>query len=78
MSQSSIISNGSLYWGMPSSMIPRSLKLIKSDIKINNLNSLLRIWVSQLVENALEHNATYIEVRFYCWGINGFDVIDDG
>ncbi len=34
--------------------------------------------MSQLIENALEWKAQYIEVHLYEKGIQGFDLIDDG
>eukprot|EP00347_Sterkiella_histriomuscorum_P000590 403375263 len=49
-----------------------------SDIKVRDLDTLLRIWVIQLVENALERGAKYIEVCLYQLGKEGFDVIDNG
>jgi DNA mismatch repair ATPase MutL len=53
--------------------------LFKSDIRIEELDSQLRVWVVQLIENAAyERHAQSIEVRFIHKGAEGFDVIDDG
>ena len=49
-----------------------------SDIRVTDLDSLLRIWVSQMLENALERWAKYIEVHLHEKGVQGFDVVDDG
>lgn len=53
-------------------------KFIDSDIKSINLVRLLRTWMSQLIDNSLSGNPTYIEVRFYDKGSNGFDIVDNG
>ena len=53
-------------------------KFIDSDIKSINLVRLLRTWMSQLIDNSLSSNPTYIEVRFYDKGCNGFDIVDNG
>jgi Histidine kinase-, DNA gyrase B-, and HSP90-like ATPase len=52
--------------------------LYTSDIPMGDLDSQLKIWTCQLLENALEAKATKIEVRFLKMGTEGFDVIDDG
>ena len=53
--------------------------IFTSDIKIEDLDCQLRVWIVQLIENAAyEHNAKSIEVRFLHKGAEGFDVIDDG
>ena len=39
---------------------------------------LLRVWIAQILENALEGGANNIEVKFYRKAINGFDIIYDG
>lgn len=49
-----------------------------SDLKSINLDNLLRVWLSQLIDNALSGKPTYIEVRFYGKGANGFDLVDNG
>ena len=43
-----------------------------------SIDFLMRVWVAQLVENAMDCNPEQIEVRFYNRGIVGFDVVDDG
>ena len=53
-------------------------KFIDSDLKSINLDNLLRVWLSQLIDNALSGKPTYIEVRFYGKGANGFDLVDNG
>ncbi|CDW77650.1 dna mismatch repair protein [Stylonychia lemnae] len=52
--------------------------LFNSDIPIHDLNNQLRIWVAQLVENAVHSQAKKIEVRLIMQGKFGFDIIDDG
>jgi DNA mismatch repair ATPase MutL len=52
--------------------------LFTSDIRIEDLDNQLRIWVSQFVENSFESKATSVEVRFLKMGSDGFDVIDNG
>jgi DNA mismatch repair ATPase MutL len=49
-----------------------------SDIRVTDLDSLLRIWISQMLENSLERWAKYIEIHLFEKGILGFDVVDDG
>jgi hypothetical protein len=49
-----------------------------SDIRVTDLDALLRIWVSQLLENAIERRARFVEVHLYERGVQGFDVVDDG
>lgn len=49
-----------------------------SDLKTINLNNLLRVWLSQLIDNAMTGDPTYIELRLYGKGADGFDVIDNG
>lgn len=53
-------------------------KLIESDTKSISLDILLRVWISQLVENSLECSPSFTEVKFYGHGADGFDIIDDG
>ena len=53
-------------------------ELFTSDIQMDDLDRQLAIWVTQLLENAIESNATNIEVRFLKMGAEGFDVIDNG
>jgi DNA mismatch repair ATPase MutL len=53
--------------------------IFTSDIKIEDLDSQLRVWIVQLVENAVyERHAKSVEVRFLRNGAEGFDIIDDG
>eukprot|EP00347_Sterkiella_histriomuscorum_P004478 403360311 len=60
-------------------MVKKAGELIQvSDIRIHDIYQLLRIWISQLVENSVERNAKKIEVRLYDQGKLGFDIIDDG
>jgi len=49
-----------------------------SDIVVYDLDALLKIWVVQLVENALERKSDYVEVILYQQGKEGFDVLDSG
>ena len=53
-------------------------KFFDSDLKSINLVNLLRVWMSQLIDNALTGKPTYIEVRFYGKGSSGFDLVDNG
>ena len=53
-------------------------ELFTSDIRIEDLDNQLRIWVTQFIENAFESKAKDVEVRFIKMGSDGFDVIDDG
>ena len=53
-------------------------KFIDSDVKSINLDVLLKVWISQLIDNAITGNPTYIEVRFYAKGALGFDIVDNG
>lgn len=53
-------------------------RFFDSDLKSINLNDLLRVWLSQLIDNSLSGKPTYIEVRFYSRGANGFDLVDNG
>jgi len=53
-------------------------KLIDSDTKSISLDILLRVWISQLVENSLECNPKFIDVRLISKGAYGFDIVDDG
>ena len=53
-------------------------KLIESDTKSISLDILLRVWISQLVENSLECNPSFVEVKFIGRGADGFDIVDDG
>ena len=53
-------------------------ELYPSDIRIENLDTQVRIWISQFLENSLENGAKQIEVRFFNNSAEGFDVIDDG
>lgn len=57
---------------------PNSNRFIESDVKTINLDNLLRMWLSQLIDNSLDGNPTYVEVRLYNKSINGFDVLDNG
>eukprot|EP00347_Sterkiella_histriomuscorum_P000587 403375275 len=52
--------------------------LFNSDIKLEDLDQQLRIWVGQLVENSIHMQAKKIEVRLIMQGKLGFDIIDDG
>jgi hypothetical protein len=52
--------------------------LFKSDIPLQDVDSQLKVWTCQLLENALESQAKKVEVRFIKMGMEGFDVIDDG
>lgn len=53
--------------------------IFTSDIHIEDLDSQLRVWIVQLLENAIyERRAQSVEVRFIRNGAEGFDVIDDG
>jgi len=54
------------------------VKLIDSDVASINLDLLLKVWLSQLIDNALSCKPSYIEVRLYCKGALGFDVVDNG
>ncbi len=56
----------------------KSQKLIESDIKSISIEILLRVWIAQNLEDAMEAEANNIEVRFYRKCINGFDVIFNG
>lgn len=38
----------------------------------------LRIWLSQLIENAIHRNAKTIEIKLIQKGTFGFDITDDG
>ena len=53
-------------------------KLIESDTKSISLDILLRVWISQLVENSIECSPSFVEVKFIGRGADGFDIIDDG
>ena len=53
-------------------------KLLDSDLRSINLDNLLRVWLSQLIDNAMSGKPTYIEVRFYGKGADGFDLVDNG
>ena len=53
-------------------------KFIDSDLPSINLDNLLRVWLSQLIDNAMQGKPTYVEVRLYAKGANGFDVVDNG
>ena len=53
-------------------------KFIESDLPSINLDNLLRVWLSQLIDNAMQGKPTYVEVRLYAKGANGFDVVDNG
>lgn len=52
--------------------------MIESDLKNIGIENMLRLWISQLVENCHDQYADNIEVRFYRKGLNGFDIICDG
>jgi hypothetical protein len=54
-------------------------KLFPSDIGTpSNLDTLLRIWLVQLLESAADRGASRIEIRLINKGAMGFDVIDNG
>jgi len=53
-------------------------RFIDSDVKSINLDNLMRMWLSQLIDNSLDGDPTYIEVRLYMKGVGGFDVLDNG
>ncbi|CDW73098.1 mismatch repair endonuclease pms2 [Stylonychia lemnae] len=48
------------------------------NLKLENLDNQLRIWLSQLVENSIHMNAKTIEIKLIQKGTFGFDVVDDG
>lgn len=52
--------------------------LFTSDIRIEDLDNQLRVWVTQFLENSFESKAKQVEVRFIKMGSDGFDVIDNG
>ena len=43
----------------------KAKKLIESDLKNIALEVLLKIWIAQLMENALEAKSENIQIRFY-------------
>ena len=47
-------------------------------MKSINLDNLLKVWLSQLIDNAMQGKPTYVEVRLYAKGANGFDIVDNG
>jgi len=49
-----------------------------SDIPKVDLNCMLRIWVTQLLENAIEKTPTKINIIFFNHALDGFDIEDDG
>lgn len=49
-----------------------------SDIRIPDLDCLLRLWISQLLENSLERGASHVDIHLFEKGVSGFDIIDDG
>ena len=53
-------------------------KLIESDLKNIAIEGMLRLWISQLIENMRDEKAERIEVRWYRRGLNGFDIIGNG
>jgi K+-sensing histidine kinase KdpD len=53
-------------------------KFMDSDLRSINLDQLLRVWLSQLIDNALSCSPTYVEIRLYGKGSLGFDVADNG
>ena len=38
----------------------------------------LKSAVKELVENSIDADAKHLDIKFYCYGLNGFEVTDDG
>ena len=53
-------------------------RFLDSDLRSINLDNLLRVWLSQLIDNAMQGKPSYVEVRMYNKGANGFDIVDNG
>lgn len=59
-------------------VLVKDQKLIESDVKNIGIDTLLKLWIAQFMENALDADAENIEIRFFRKGLNGFDFIYDG
>ena len=53
-------------------------RFIESDLQSISLDLLLRVWISQLLDLALDGEPTNIELTFHQFGQYGFSVVDNG